>query len=368
MSPPQEPKPRTEREETDASLRAERSKTDDELSKTIRSVEKDADMVVEVARDRAEETLRKARGRADRALQKSSATTTNRQSLELARAAEDGAVAEEQAEADGQLQVERQERQRALAELLRLEREATNDGLLAERARADEAVATRDDFLAIVSHDLRTMLGGIALSAALIAKDAAAAGDAHVSALDHAVRIQRFTARMNRLVSDLLDVVSLEAGELHVTRTRYDAPPLVRDAVEAFLPSFAAKGISLTSRMPDGSIFVDVDHERILQVMANLLSNALKFTPPGGTVVLSVERRSEEVLFSVTDDGVGVPADQAAAIFERFRQVSKDRRGLGLGLYIAKCIVEAHAGKIWVESPEGGGAALLFTLPSAAKA
>jgi two-component system sensor histidine kinase VicK len=112
-------------------------------------------------------------------------------------------------------------------------------------------------------------------------------------------------------------------------------------------------------------MIVTLDHDRVLQVLGNLLSNALTFTERGGRVSLALEEANSAAHFSVADSGVGIPAGQAEKIFERFEQVGRDRRGHGLGLYIAKCIVEAHDGRIWAESPDAGGTALRFTLPAA---
>jgi signal transduction histidine kinase len=365
MDPAQSKK---EREETDASLRAERAKTDATLEEARTAVEKEADDVVAVARERAEATLHAARDRADREMTSEGAAPKVLIAVADDRATEDSAVAKEQRTADHVLAFERTARQHAVAELLRLEREATDDDLVAERARADEVVATRDDFLAMASHDLRSLLGGIAMSASLLATHAAPAGAAGTVTLRHAERIRRFTARMNLLVADLLDVVSLEAGQLHVSPKPGDAVQLVREALDAFGESFAAKGVTLSfddHASPD-SVLASFDHDRILQVLANLLGNALKFTPAGGNVSLRVARAGEDVRFSVRDNGVGIPSDQALVIFERFRQViAKDRRGLGLGLYIAKCIVDAHGGRIWADQADAGGAALHFTIPVA---
>jgi signal transduction histidine kinase len=285
-----------------------------------------------------------------------------RSEIKAERKAEDGAVEGERLAADEQLRVEREQHQRALGDLLRLEREATDEGLLIERARADETVSTRDDFLGIVSHDLRGMLSGISLSAGMFAKHATDAGDAEASV--HADRILRCAARMNRLVSDLLDVVSLEAGMLQINPGPHDAVQLVTEVVEAFQTAFVAKGVVLTLDHDTTEIVAKYDHGRIFQALANLLGNALKFTEPGGTVKLTVQRADATVRFSVTDTGKGIPADQIAAVFERFRQVKRDRRGLGLGLYIAKCIVEAHGGTIGAESPGAGGTTVCFTLPA----
>lgn len=361
MDSPDTPQPRKERLDTDTTLREERTKTDDELAKASGVVEHDADEIVRTARRRAEATLHATRARTDRFAGVSVGEAARRA---VERATEDEIVAQERATADERLHVERQEREHALAQLLRFEREATDDRLSVERTRADDAVRTRDDFLGMVSHDLRTLLGGIALNAALLAKQATDNGPAHAGYVRHAERIQRFTGRMNRLVGDLLDVVSLEAGKLDITPRPLDPRQLVRDTADAFLPLFSAKGITFRTHVAADSFLAEFDHERILQVLANLLSNALKFTDEGGEVALRVAPEGGEVCFTVTDTGVGVPADRTENIFERFQQVSqKDRRGLGLGLYIAKCIVAAHGGRIWMESREGVGSAVRFTLP-----
>jgi signal transduction histidine kinase len=356
----------SERDETDKSLRAERSKTDEQLERRRAKIEGDADRVVEVARERAGDTLRAARDRADRDLTTAGADDAVRDELDVERAAEDGAVAQEHEIADEQLRQEREARRRALSALLRFERDATDEGLVVERARADADVATRDDFLAMASHDLRTMLGGIALSAELLALHAKTEPEGGQVTAKHAARIRRFAAGMNRLVGDLLDVVSLEAGKLHVTPRPHDAVQLVRDAVDSFHALYATKQVALIVDVPATPVRATFDEERILQVLGNLLSNALKFTPAGGRVVLALARTGPDVHFTVTDSGVGIPGGLHEAIFERFRQVDpKDRRGLGLGLYIAKSIIDAHRGRIWVESPAGGGSALHFTLPDA---
>jgi signal transduction histidine kinase len=357
-------KPTKEREETDASLLAERTRTDAELSLKGSAIEKDEDRVVELARRRAEETLEAARERADLEMAATGTTREFLKEVSVERAATDEAVAQERDAAAAHLHTERLKHQRALTALLSLEREATDEGLVVERARADQVVATRDDFLGIVSHDLRGILGSIAMSAALIAQGAADR-DEEGARKGHAERIQRGAARMSRLVGDLLDVVSLEAGKLRMTRLPCDPGAVVREGVEAYQQAFATKGITLEMQLPPRPIAATLDHERVLQVLANLLSNALKFTAAGGHVTVVLEGDAAESRFTVSDSGAGIPPGQAAAIFERFGQVNLDRRGHGLGLYIAKGIVEAHGGRIWADSPASGGAALHFVLPAA---
>lgn len=363
MEPPAK-KPPKERGDTDESLRFERTKTDSELAAARAAIEKDADDVVQLARERAEELLGRARERSDKELTEKAASSAVRKEVAQERSAEDAATSEERATAHQQLSKERDEHEEALASLLRLEREDTDSKLLHERDRADHALFTRDEFLGMVSHDLRSLLGGIAMNASLVAKDATEQGESGAKTLRHADSIQRFTARMNRLIGDLLDIVSLEAGQLAVSPREDDAARLVRDAMETFQLSFAARGLTLTARVAPGTLLAKFDHERILQVLANLLSNALKFTPEGGQVTLSAAPLGPDVRFAVIDSGRGIPTADLEAVFERFRQVqTKDRRGLGLGLYIARCIVEAHGGKIWADRSDGGGTAVQFTLP-----
>jgi signal transduction histidine kinase len=281
------------------------------------------------------------------------------------RAHEDAALREERRAADASLRSERDERAEKLAALLRFEREQTDQSLHVERDRADAAVATRDDFLGMVSHDLRTLLAGIAFDVALLLQDVPE-GDHGRKTVRLGQHIQRYVARMNRLVGDLLDVVSIEAGKLHVEPAHHDAVRLLRETVEAFQPTAAAKGIALTAAVAKGSLLAEFDHERVLQVLANLVSNALKFTATGGTIAIEVAPYDGRVRFAVVDTGVGIPAARLGAVFERFWQSDPmARQGLGLGLFISRYIVEAHGGRIWVESEPGKGSAFYFTLPAA---
>lgn len=259
---------------------------------------------------------------------------------------------------------ERAEKLRALLRLLPIEREKTDLNLLTERARSDEAVANRDDFLTIVSHDLRNLVGTVSMSAQLIEQDGAHPSGG--STLVSAQRIRRAAARMTRLIEDLVDVSALEAGRLAMDASEGDATKLIAEAVETFRPPAAAKQISLDWVRAEAPVTATFDHDRILQVLANLIGNSIKFTPAGGTITVEVARLADmRMRVSVQDDGPGIPEGQLEAVFERFWQVGHDdRRGLGLGLYIAKGIVEAHGERIWAESRRGEGSAFHFTLPT----
>jgi len=358
---------RPEREATDESLAGERRKTDDELAKRSGELEENADDVVAAARARADEVLDRARVNADAERRRQGGIQVGeRDVVEAERRDADVALDRERADADDQLSAERMQRRAALSALLALEREQTDDRLLDERERADRAIGSRDEFLAMVSHDARSMLGGIALSAAALMNTP---GDEamRTSIARDAQRIQRFTARMNRLVSDLLDVVSIEAGRLAVAPQRHDATELLRETVDAFQALAATRKLSIMTEVRADTLLARYDHERVLQVLANLVGNAMKFTPPNGRIGIVVENVDDQVRFAVSDTGPGIPAERLSVVFDRFWQLSSTtREGLGLGLYISRCIVEAHGGRLWAESRVGEGSTFYFTLPASA--
>jgi signal transduction histidine kinase len=351
-----------ERDKTDESLRVEREKADHELVRRRANIEERANAVVQDARDRADDVLEAARAVADEG---NPATTPAREEALLAeRERADDALRSERETADEILHAERHQQRSAREVLLRLEREDTDTRLLTERARTDEVVATREDFMAMASHDLRALLAGIDATTAVLARGAPAdAGPASVHA--QVARIGRFTARMNRLIGDLVDVASIEAGKLRIAPEIQEPVRVVKDSIEAFQASASASGMSLVSEILPGVTLARFDHERILQVLANLMSNAIKFSPKGARILLRVQPSGDEVLFSVSDSGSGIPEDKLEAVFQRFWQIGRnDRRGLGLGLYISRCIVEAHGGRIWAESSVGKGSSFQFTLPT----
>ena len=279
--------------------------------------------------------------------------------LKSERVREDQVLQEERANAD---QILLKERVEHLA-LLSREREETDKDLSHEREVSDDALATRDEFLGIVSQDLRDLLNAMVGSAALIEKGALQK-DLVAQVATHARRIQRSGARMNRLIGDLVDIASIEAGVLAVTREAGDPTTVVTEAVDTFQAQAAAAGVSLTAEIVPPPSLAAFDSARILQVLTNLLSNAIKFTPAHGRIVVHVERFGDEIRFAVSDTGVGIAADKLEAVFVRFIQVAEnDRRGVGLGLYISKAIVQGHGGRIWAESQIGQGSTFCFTLP-----
>ena len=356
-------KPRPERDQTDESLRAERRNSDEVSEQRRTAIEEAADLTLERARDQADAVLDTARDRADAELDRTDSGAVTPAAVAHERAQEDEALQEERDAADRNLEREREEHARLLAALLPLEREKTDRYLFTERARSDDAVEHRDDFLGMVSHDLRNLLSGIVLNATLVLKRTSVT-DEDRRTVDSMQRIQRYVARMNRLIGDLIDVVSIDAGKLAVQPELHDASVLLGEAVDAFALVAAEKGIELTATAITGPLLGRFDHGRMLQVLANLITNALKFTAQGGQIVVEAAGVGPDVLLSVRDTGTGIPVDMLEAIFDRFWQVGKnDQRGLGLGLYISRCIVEAHGGRIWAESTMGAGSVFHLTIP-----
>jgi signal transduction histidine kinase len=343
------------RKQTDESLRAERKLTDSRLVVKAESVDETADEVVKLARERADELVQTTRNEADR---EGGAAGP----VEQERAREDAILEQERADADAVVEFERAERKRYMADFLTAEREATDTDLIGERTHADTAVADRDERLATVSHDLRSLLAGLSLSGVLLV-DAAPAGPEGELMRKHGLMSQRLVARMNRLVNDLLDVASIEAGRLTIFPEQVDVAELLRDTLAAFEPIAAKQRITLDAEVVAPGVRARLDGGRILQVLANLVSNAMKFTPAGGRVSLAARVERDELELSVRDTGIGIPAASLQSVFERFRQVNVDPRGLGLGLHIAKRIVEAHGGTIWVESQLAAGSTFHFRLP-----
>jgi len=350
-----------ERKQTDESLRFERTRADVELSETQAALEEAADAVITRARARADEVLERARRRSDLAIAEGPIGVPARTAIVEERGRADAAVREERARADAILREERAE----LPGRLAAERSETDKDLMSERTQADSALATRDEFLAIVSHDLRNMLHSIMGFAGLIAEGGAGAGNP-APLIAHARRIQRSGGRMSRLIGDLVDVASIEAGALVVSLEVGDPTLLVIEAVDTLQQQATAGGLTLLADVIQPVPPIPFDPARILQVLMNLLSNALKFTPPGGTIVVRVERSGDDVLFSVTDTGIGIQEAHRGMVFERFLQVDKhDRRGVGLGLYISKCIIQGHGGRIGVRSELTKGSSFSFSLPCA---
>jgi PAS domain S-box-containing protein len=235
--------------------------------------------------------------------------------------------------------------------LLVLEKEA--------RAEAERATRARDEVLAVLAHDLRNLMHTVVASASVI--ELAADEDKRKRQI---AILQRSTREMDRLMSDLLDVARIEAGTFAIRRDRVDVGALIREALELFDPQAVSRGIALGGDVPGSLPPVLADRDRLLQVLSNLLANALKFTPAEGAISVRAASLAETLQVSVEDSGSGIRQEDLPHVFDRFWQARPTSRvGAGLGLAICKGIVEAHGGRIWAESTLGRGTTLHFTLP-----
>jgi signal transduction histidine kinase len=248
---------------------------------------------------------------------------------------------------------------------------AARAGLAAEHARllaeAERASQERERLLAVVAHDLRNPLGVVAMYAEMLASLQPEDGDAYTRAA--LATIHESTAAMQRLVEDLLDVSTLRQGSLRVHRVEQRVGAVMEEAERMLRPLAAARGLSLVVRAMDGAASREgaIDGPRLVQVLSNLVGNAVKFTPPNGTVLVEWDVSPDGVEASVTDEGPGIAPEDLPHIFTAFWQRDqRDRRGVGLGLWIARAIVEAHGGRLHVHSRENEGTTFDFTLPFAA--
>ena len=228
---------------------------------------------------------------------------------------------------------------------------------------AQDATRARDDLVAIVSHDLRNPVHTIHMAASFLL-ETAPPDDRRVQARRQLEVIQRSATRANRLIQDLLDVARIQAGGLAVEPIPVDVRSLLNEAAESATPLASAAQLTVLCNAPETSVAVASDRERVLQVFANLIGNAIKFTPKGGQIRILACQENDAVRFTIADSGPGIPPEHLDHVFDRYWQAkSTAKLGAGLGLSIAKGIVEAHGGRIWVESPPGSGAEFNFTLP-----
>lgn len=240
-----------------------------------------------------------------------------------------------------------------------LHRARSYDAEQERRKHAELVAATREEVLGVVAHDLRNPLSLIVTTTELLQEEDLEPARRN-QILDIAMRAGK---QMNRLIEDLLDTVHMQSGKFSLDLEDVDVCGILRQADETFRPIARKRRIKLRSKCPDGAIWVRGDPFRISQLLGNLLGNALKFTPEGGSVGYGATLSGGEVTFYVTDTGPGIAPEQTAHLFEQFWQARNDHRGVGLGLTIAKGIVDAHGGRIWCESTLGAGSTFSFTLP-----
>jgi PAS domain S-box-containing protein len=229
-------------------------------------------------------------------------------------------------------------------------------------AAAQQAVRVREDVLAIVSHDLRNPLGAVDLSASMLMQrtgnDARARKQLEI--------IRRSTMRMEHLITDLLDMASIQAGRLSLTLEPHDAEQLVIEAIETHAPIAAERQIDLHADAHLDGVTLRCDRERMSQVFGNLISNAIKFCRPGDQITLVATADERHARFEVRDTGPGIAASELPRIFDPYWTAQRHgKKGTGLGLYICKGIVEAHGGTLSAKSELGAGATFIVTLPRA---
>jgi len=221
-------------------------------------------------------------------------------------------------------------------------------------------------FVSSVSHELHTPLTIVKTSLGLLKEEGERCSEQARRELLEA--ISHHTGRLEALVTDLLEVTRLEAGQVTLSRQPTDLRPLVERAVQAFAPLMKRKRQTIRLELPPSLCSVSVDRRRIEQVLDNLLSNAHKFTPKGGKVCVAVVEREDEMEVSIQDNGPGIPLTEQERVFDKFYTLAKDQGGvgIGLGLYLARQFIVLHGGRIWVESRPGEGSTFRFTIPGMA--
>jgi len=223
---------------------------------------------------------------------------------------------------------------------------------------ANQAARARDDVLAVVSHDLRNPLHAIGLACDSLRDEVTEKGLVYIGAIERASR------RAERLINDLLEASAIENGVLTLARSSVDAAAIVRTAAADAELLMKEAGGKITAKLPDGSTLVSADRDRVLQVLGNLIGNALKHAR-GTPIEITLERNGKDAIIAVRDKGPGIPDSELAHVFDRYWHGRKKTGGAGLGLAIAKGIIDAHGGRIAVASKQGAGAVFSFTLPLA---
>ena len=230
------------------------------------------------------------------------------------------------------------------------------------REEAERAKLAREELMAMVSHDLKSPLSSIQMNAQLLKRFLPETDERSHSITD---RIFKSSVMMNNLIDDILSVTKLEAGQVSIEAVSLSLHMVIDEAIEVLNPIAANKNVRLKRDEKSFDFHIEYDYGRMLQVFSNIIGNAIKFTPDGGSVSVKVEKSGHEyVVISVQDSGPGIPTEHLLWVFDRFWQANQTKRlGTGLGLAISKGIVEAHGGEIWAESRMGEGATFIIKLP-----
>jgi signal transduction histidine kinase len=372
-----EPFLRKERGHTDRSLTHERGQTDESLFVLRKKAEQEADATVDTGRKQADKTKAQLRSDSDSKSVADEGTVNERN-------AADKAVRSERCKVDAAIKNERVQKDKVLTAFFQRERLDTDTSLSHERSQTDLAVSnstkllsdevgfhkrtraeltTRDELLAIVSHDLRNPIGSVLSCADMLLEDADQAGMS--TDLKNWIQLIKRNAETSlRLIRDILDMECIAEGKLTLEVAPQGVLKVLREAIEPFVQVASANRILLRVAPGVKDTVALFDKDRIAQVLSNLIGNALKFTPDGGSITLCVKEEGEEAFIMLEDSGIGVPDEQKERIFARHVQIgNKDRRGLGLGLYISKMLIESHHGRLWVTDAPVKGSIFHFSLP-----
>lgn len=382
-----------ERQKTDHSLIAERGKTDESFGQSRDHTERLTDQKVENERHDSDEATSQSRTETDRTRDRDRGIVGNTllesqhrsdERVDQERHRADQATELERAHMDAAIEKERSKKDAFFHDLLGRERQETDKNLLDERDKTDRHtdqssallsnalkshldtkghLTSHSEFLAIVSHDLRSPIGAVSTCAEMLLEIT----DEKVLSpkARHWVQFMKRNADTAiRLIVDLLDMERIAEGKLQLGLETHCVGEVIREAVESFVHAAASKGVLLRNIPENFSEKMVFDRDRITQVMTNLVGNALKFTPEGGSIAVSVLVGERNLRVSVKDTGPGIPENRKVQIFKRLAQIeTRDRRGLGLGLHISKMLVEAHHGTIGVNSVEGQGSEFYFEIP-----
>ncbi len=227
-------------------------------------------------------------------------------------------------------------------------------------ARAEDALARRDDLYALVFHDLRNPLNTISMSLALLADDVPPTGK------DTIARIKRAVDKMEKLMRDITELTRLEGGQVKLEPVSLGVADVLAHAFEPFGQRAASRNVKLETGLVDPALRFSIERERFNQALHALIDNAIRHAPDGGTVSLNATSRGGQIEISVRDNGPGISAEDQTTVFTRHHRVNKKRgHGLGLGLAIAHLIVQLHGGSAGVESEVGKGATFFLRLPVA---
>jgi signal transduction histidine kinase len=232
-----------------------------------------------------------------------------------------------------------------------------------QRQELQEEARARGMFIDVLAHELRTPLTPILASTGMLNDLLNVEGGVRKKL---AANINSSAENLSKRLEELLEVARYSRGTFRLSKQILDLHKYLKDVVNHFQPSIEQRGQILTVELAEGLPDINVDPSRLEQVITNLLSNASKFSPPGGQIYFRVRKRNSEMLFEVKDEGIGISPEESQRIFQPYHRVEQDRLkfpGLGLGLAVSKQIVEAHAGEIWVESQPDKGSSFFFTIP-----